>query len=119
MDEMSARELHARLAEAGEPPLLLDVREPWEFDICRIDGARLLPMRQIVSSLGELDPERELVILLRAKLVDPILLRNNRPFRENLLEEQRRQVREILRRLSAELTEKAMFENVDRASGQQ
>jgi hypothetical protein len=29
------------------PPLLLDVREPWEFEICRIDGSRHIPMRQI------------------------------------------------------------------------
>jgi rhodanese-related sulfurtransferase len=60
---MSARELHARLAEGGRKPLLLDVREPWEFDICRIDGSTLLPMSRVVASLEELDPERETVVI--------------------------------------------------------
>ncbi|MCG6861391.1 MAG: sulfurtransferase [Chromatiaceae bacterium] len=63
MYQMSVRELHARLANGADPPLLLDVREPWEFGICRIDGSKLLPMHRIVGSLGELDPERETVII--------------------------------------------------------
>jgi rhodanese-related sulfurtransferase len=63
MRRMSVRELHARLSDGGDPPLLLDVREPWELDICRIEGAEPLPMSQIVSRLGELDPERETVVI--------------------------------------------------------
>lgn len=63
MQEISVRQLHARLGNNGEAPLLLDVREPWEFDICRIDGSRLLPMHRIVTDLGELDPERETVVI--------------------------------------------------------
>jgi rhodanese-related sulfurtransferase len=59
---MTARDLHARLQE-GDRPLLLDVREPWEFAICRIDGADLFPMSQIVRRCGELDPERETVVI--------------------------------------------------------
>lgn len=63
MYQMSVRELHSRLANGAEPPLLLDVREPWEFAVCRIDGSRLLPMHRIVASLGELDPNRETVVI--------------------------------------------------------
>jgi rhodanese-related sulfurtransferase len=63
MYQMSVRELHTRLADGSEPPLLLDVREPWELDICRIDGARPLPMSEIVASLGELDQARETVVI--------------------------------------------------------
>lgn len=63
MRQMSVRELSSRLADGREPPLLLDVREPWEFDICRIDGARLLPMSEIVASLDELDQARETVVI--------------------------------------------------------
>ena len=63
MRHMTVRELSARLRADGEPPLLLDVREPWEYNMCRIDGALLLPMRNIVSSLGELDPDRETVVI--------------------------------------------------------
>lgn len=60
---MTVRELSDRLRAGGDPPLLLDVREPWEYNICRIDGAHLLPMRNIVSSIGELDPNRETVVI--------------------------------------------------------
>ena len=63
MYEMSVGELHSRLTDGAVPPLLLDVREPWEFDICRIDGSRLLPMHQILRHLGELDRERETVVI--------------------------------------------------------
>lgn len=63
MLQMTARELHARLLEGGEKPLLLDVREPWEFNICRLEGSRLLPMRHVVASLDQLDRERETVII--------------------------------------------------------
>lgn len=63
MRQMSARELEERLRADGDPPLLLDVREPWELDICRIDCAEPLPMGQIPSSLDKLDRERETVVI--------------------------------------------------------
>jgi rhodanese-related sulfurtransferase len=63
MRQMLPRDLAERLRDGGEPPLLLDVREPWEFRLCRIEGARSLPMRQIPDALGELDHDRELVVI--------------------------------------------------------
>jgi rhodanese-related sulfurtransferase len=63
MRQMTASELSVRLKEGGDLPLILDVREPWEYAICRIAGARLLPMRDIVRSLPQLDPRRETVVL--------------------------------------------------------
>lgn len=60
---MTARELHTRLQARDGQPLLLDVREPWEFRICRLEGARLLPMRHIVAYIDELDPNQETVII--------------------------------------------------------
>jgi rhodanese-related sulfurtransferase len=63
MRQMLPRDLAERLRDGGEPPLLLDVREPWEFHICRIEGARSLPMRQIPEALGELDHDCELVVI--------------------------------------------------------
>jgi rhodanese-related sulfurtransferase len=63
MHQTTARDLHARLQAGGEPPLLLDVREPWEFAICRIPGSELLPMSQLVRRLGELDANRETVVI--------------------------------------------------------
>lgn len=62
MRQLSPRDLQARL-QAGDRPLLLDVREPWEFRLCHIDGARLVPMRQIVASLPQLDRHRETVVI--------------------------------------------------------
>lgn len=63
MRELSAAQLRDHLATAGSDPLLLDVREPWEFRICRIEGSELIPMGQIAASIGKLDPERETVVI--------------------------------------------------------
>lgn len=47
MQQISAVQLAEWLADASRPaPLLLDVRQPWEFDTCRIDGAQLLQQWQ-------------------------------------------------------------------------
>ncbi|MGB6054463.1 MAG: rhodanese-like domain-containing protein [Burkholderiaceae bacterium] len=58
MRQISATELAQWLADPARPaPLLLDVRQPWEFDICRIAGARLLPMAELPHQLSELQQE--------------------------------------------------------------
>ena len=51
--EISASEVH-RLLLGGEPLLLLDVREPAEFERARIEGARLLPLGDLDARLAEL-----------------------------------------------------------------
>ena len=44
---LAPADLAAWLADPARPrPQLLDVREPWEFQTCRIDDARLLPLRE-------------------------------------------------------------------------
>jgi rhodanese-related sulfurtransferase len=64
MKSISASDLAAWLADAGrEPPQLLDVREPWEFERARIPGARLVPMREVPARLEEIDPEKEVVAI--------------------------------------------------------
>lgn len=77
MREFSAQELRAYLDTAAEQPLLLDVREPWEFDKARIEGATLLPMRSVPDRLQELDPERETVVIchhgIRSRMVGHFL----------------------------------------------
>jgi rhodanese-related sulfurtransferase len=52
-----------RQATPDQEPLLLDVREFWEFRICHIDGSRLLPMRQVPGALAELAPDRPVVVI--------------------------------------------------------
>ena len=41
--------------------MLLDVREPFELAICRIEGARHVPLSELGERAGELDPERATV----------------------------------------------------------
>ncbi|HSL01669.1 MAG TPA: rhodanese-like domain-containing protein [Rubrobacteraceae bacterium] len=59
---MSSRELKNRL-DAGDRPRLLDVREPWEFELARIEGSRLIPLGELGERVAELDPEAETVVI--------------------------------------------------------
>ncbi len=64
MQQITPAQLSAWLADANrEKPLLLDVREPWEYDRARIDGSRLVPMREIPRRVEELDAEKEIVAI--------------------------------------------------------
>ena len=63
MREFSATQLRDYLASDNNDPLLLDVREPWEFRVCQIQGSQLIPMGQIPASLKALDPQRETVVI--------------------------------------------------------
>jgi rhodanese-related sulfurtransferase len=47
--------------KAGESFLLIDVREPWEYEICRIEGAQLIPMRAIPANLQQLDVDQQVI----------------------------------------------------------
>lgn len=58
--EITPAELKQKLA-AGEKLLLIDVREPWEHEICRIEGARLVPMRMIPANLQSLDVDEPVI----------------------------------------------------------
>jgi rhodanese-related sulfurtransferase len=62
--EINPQELKAWLDDgAAEAPLLLDVREPWEYEICRIEDARLMPMAHIAQGYKELDRDRDIVVI--------------------------------------------------------
>jgi rhodanese-related sulfurtransferase len=64
MQHLSAPELAQWLADDARPrPLLLDVREPWEFQTCHIDGAAAMPMRTVPARLAELDPDLPVVCI--------------------------------------------------------
>ena len=52
--ETSPEDIQRRI-DAGEPLVLIDVREPEEFGITRIEGATLIPMRDIPASLQQLE----------------------------------------------------------------
>jgi rhodanese-related sulfurtransferase len=63
MREFKATELKDYLARAPKPPLLLDVRQPWEYDICRLDNSTLMPMATIPANLDQLDKDRETIVI--------------------------------------------------------
>ena len=50
--------------DAGDEFTLLDVREPWEFETARIEGAKLIPMGDVPSRAHqELDPEDHIIVV--------------------------------------------------------
>lgn len=63
MRHMTASELKSVLETSGQPPVLVDVREPWEFQICRIENSKHIPMSNIMRALNEFDPAQELVLI--------------------------------------------------------
>jgi rhodanese-related sulfurtransferase len=63
MREFSAQQLKAHLDTCEEQPLLIDVRQPWEFDVCKIEDSVLIPMSRIPAEAQSLDTEREIVVI--------------------------------------------------------
>jgi sulfur-carrier protein adenylyltransferase/sulfurtransferase len=59
--EISVEELSSELVEKGEHLVLIDVREPHEWEIAHIEGARLIPLGQLPERLNELDGHAEIV----------------------------------------------------------
>ncbi|HTT57295.1 MAG TPA: molybdopterin-synthase adenylyltransferase MoeB [Opitutaceae bacterium] len=53
----------SRLAAAAGHALVLDVREPYELEICQLAGSRHIPLRQIPARLGELPRDRHILVL--------------------------------------------------------
>ena len=58
---IGARELKAKL-DRGDRFHLIDVREPFEWEICHIAGARLIPIGQLAARMSELDSTDEIVL---------------------------------------------------------
>lgn len=64
MNQLPAPKLKAWLDDEGrKKPLLLDVREPWEYEKARIEGATLIPMREIPGRISEVDEASEIVAI--------------------------------------------------------
>ena len=59
---VTPRELKAWL-DVGERPVLLDVRERWEFELASIEGSKLVPMSELERRFSELDPAAETVVI--------------------------------------------------------
>ncbi len=64
MKNLSVQQLAQWLQGADRSrPLLLDVREPWEYQICRIEGSALVPMRELPAQLDAIDREQPVVCI--------------------------------------------------------
>ncbi|MES2015057.1 MAG: rhodanese-like domain-containing protein [Pseudomonadota bacterium] len=64
MIQITALELAAWLADPSRPqPMLLDVRENWEVETCKIAGSVQIAMNTIPARIEELDDEAEIVCI--------------------------------------------------------
>ena len=64
MRQLSASQLKDWLADPQRSnPVLLDVREPWEFQTCRIAGSISMPMRAIPARYQELERDADIVMV--------------------------------------------------------
>ncbi|HYY42238.1 MAG TPA: ThiF family adenylyltransferase, partial [Pyrinomonadaceae bacterium] len=61
MEEITATELKQRL-ERGDDLQIIDVREPHEYQIARLEQATLIPLGQVVGRMSEIDPQRETIV---------------------------------------------------------
>jgi hydroxyacylglutathione hydrolase len=61
---VNAQELNDLIASPyGSEPVVVDVREPWEYASGHIPGARLIPLGQLAERLGELDPSQAVALV--------------------------------------------------------
>ncbi len=61
LEEITAIELNSRLS-SGEDIQLIDVREPFEYEIAQIPNTKLIPLAQVVARTAEIDPARTTVV---------------------------------------------------------
>ena len=61
VEEITATELKQKFDD-GEDFQLIDVRQPDEYAFARIEGAKLIPLGEILARMSELDPSRELIL---------------------------------------------------------
>lgn len=64
MQQITPTELATWLADTQRPrPVLLDVREPWEFEGGHIEGAMLMPMHTVPARLNDLSEDDPVVCI--------------------------------------------------------
>ena len=78
----------AERRKSGEGPLLIDVREPHEYELARIEGAKLLPLSRFEEWADSLDPAEEIVVMchhgIRSAQVCALLARHGYQKMRNL-----------------------------------
>ena len=61
MKEITVKELKEKM-DAGEDFQLIDVRQPNEYELARIEGAKLIPLGEIIQRMDELDDGTEIIM---------------------------------------------------------
>ena len=89
ISQIAPKEVASWRADASRAaPLLVDVREPWEHERCRIDGSVLVPLSQLPARHAELPTDRDLVLVChhggRSQQAAMWLARNGHPHVHNL-----------------------------------
>lgn len=59
---ISPEQLKEKL-ETGPKPILLDVREEWEYEICNIEGSLNISMEHINQMMEQLSPDHETIVI--------------------------------------------------------
>ena len=60
-DEITVSELKI-LMDEGKNPFVLDVREPFELNIAKINGTNHIPMKEVETRISELNSEKEIIV---------------------------------------------------------
>jgi rhodanese-related sulfurtransferase len=64
MQQIRAQQLAAWLADdQRRKPVLLDVREPWEYELCHLPGSLPVPMHLVPARQAELSPDDDIVVI--------------------------------------------------------
>ena len=63
VQEISAIYLQQQLIDSESEYFLLDVREPFEYDIAKLAASTLIPMNQIADRLAELPQDKKIVVI--------------------------------------------------------
>ncbi|WP_068787056.1 rhodanese-like domain-containing protein [Paenibacillus phocaensis] len=66
ISHLDKAELQAVLQDPASETVVIDVREPFEYEAAHIPGVPLIPMGEIPDRLEELDPEQEYVFVCRS-----------------------------------------------------
>lgn len=77
--QLTVQALQARLV-TGERPMLLDVREAWEYQLCALPDSVHIPMASVAQQLDQLPRASDIVVLchhgVRSQMVAGLLQRS-------------------------------------------
>jgi rhodanese-related sulfurtransferase len=63
MRNLDPVELATLLQQGDKPPTLVDVREAWEYELCRIAGSVHIPLGDLPARMTELDRDSQLAVI--------------------------------------------------------